>query len=284
MKIQLRYQFNTFDVDVPEEALGALLFDKAVKETNIIRKQVRIVYNKNGENVPIAENTKIKDVGATTFIIKDMGPQIGWRTSFLLEYCGPFVICPLLLLILRNKLVWNSYFTIGIIMWELHYAKRIYESIWVHTFSHATMPLADSMRNVVYYWTFTILVNYNLYDKSLSVKGLHLYQILAIPCWFVCECLNLYCHIGLANLRPKGSKEHYLPKGFLFDQIACPNYTFEISGWIFFSIYSGLLISFFFTICGGTTMFIWAEKKRNNLIKKWPEAKNRGRISPFTFF
>lgn len=284
MKVKLTYKEKTFEVDLPEDGLGAILFDEAVRETKIIRKRVRIVYKKGEENVPITEDTKIKSIGATEFTVKDMGPQIGWRTSFLLEYVGPFVICPLLLVILGDKLKWNMYFTIGILMWELHYFKRTYESIFVHTFSHPTMPVLDSLRNVVYYWTFTVVIIFNLYRKSQNAGPLKLHQFIAIPLWFVCECLNFYCHKSLANLRPKGSKEHFLPKGFLFDQIACPNYTFEILGWVCFTIYSGLWTSALFCVAGGGTMFEWAGKKRRNLIKKWPEAKNRGRISPFTFF
>ena len=42
------------------------------------------------------------------------------------------------------------------------------------------------------------------------------------------ELGNLYTHVLLSNLRPaSGSKQRPIPKGFGFDLVACPNYTFE---------------------------------------------------------
>ena len=44
----------------------------------------------------------------------------------------------------------------------------------------------------------------------------------------------------LANLRPAtGSDVRPIPSGFLFELVSCPNYTFEVSSWIGFSIMTG---------------------------------------------
>jgi very-long-chain enoyl-CoA reductase len=41
-----------------------------------------------------------------------------------------------------------------------HYAKRILETIFVHHFSHATMPLSNLFKNCTYYWCFAALMSY----------------------------------------------------------------------------------------------------------------------------
>merc|ERR1712045_622509 len=38
--------------------------------------------------------------------------------------------------------------------WSFHYAKRLLETIFVHRFSNATMPLGNLFKNCSYYWGF----------------------------------------------------------------------------------------------------------------------------------
>lgn len=283
MKCTLTYKAKSFVISIPEDGIGALLFDEASKQTKIAPKRTIIVYNKNGDEIPINKDTKIKDIGVSTFIVKDAGLSLDWKTVFLLAYLGPFSIAIAFVLLLGDKLKWNCYFTIGFIMWELHYVKRAYEAISVHAYSQSLMPFIGVMKNVVNYWGFTLLITYNMYKRSQTIDKLELCQIIAIPLWFVSECLNFYCHYTLAHLRPKGSKERFLPKGFLFNRITSPNYTFEISGCIFFAVYTRLITAVIFATVGGSYMLMCAHQKRKSYIKRWPEAKNRGRITPFTF-
>ena len=51
------------------------------------------------------------------------------------------------------------------------------------------------------------------------------------------ELGNFICHIMLSNMRPaEGAQDRAIPKGFLFNYVACPNYTFEVFSWVGFSI------------------------------------------------
>lgn len=71
----------------------------------------------------------------------------------------------------------------------------------------------------------------------------------------------------LRNLRPPGSKEYVIPKGFAFDYITCANYTFEIYGWILFGIATQTVAAFMFVAAGSFPMSQWAIGKHKRLRK-----------------
>lgn len=101
--------------------------------------------------------------------VKDLGPQIGWITVFLAEYAGPLVIY--LWFYQRPWIFYGDtsnsppmqhvvHLAAG--CWSFHYAKRILETLFVHRFSHATMPILNLFKNCSYYWLFTAYVAYHV--------------------------------------------------------------------------------------------------------------------------
>lgn len=71
----------------------------------------------------------------------------------------------------------------------------------------------------------------------------------------------------LRNLRPAGSKEYVIPKGFAFNYITCANYTFEIYGWILFGVATQTVAAFMFVAAGSFPMSQWAIAKHKRLQK-----------------
>ena len=47
---------------------------------------------------------------------------------------------------------------LAVIAWTLHYAKRLFETFFVHKFSHGTMPLTNLFKNCTYYWGYALFV------------------------------------------------------------------------------------------------------------------------------
>jgi very-long-chain enoyl-CoA reductase len=89
-------------------------------------------------------------------IFKDLGPQIGWRTVFLIEYGGPLLIHPLFYylqkLIYRGEFAHSPMQKAVYALCMLHFAKRELETIFVHRFSHGTMPFRNVFKNSAHYW------------------------------------------------------------------------------------------------------------------------------------
>lgn len=54
------------------------------------------------------------------------------------------------------------FFSIAAACYTVHYVKRLLETIFVHRFSHSTMPLRNLFKNCSYYWGFTAYVSYHV--------------------------------------------------------------------------------------------------------------------------
>ena len=101
---------------------------------------------------------------------------------------------------------------IAAVCWSAHYLKRLLETIFVHRFSHATMPIRNLFKNCSYYWGCAAFVayfiNHPLYQGA-TYGDTQVYVGLA--CFVFNELGNLSIHLALRNLRPAGSKVRKIP-------------------------------------------------------------------------
>lgn len=227
---------------------------------------------------------------------KDLGPQIGWSTVFLCEYAGP-LLCYLITYI-RPTIIYgpsaaNSRYHYAVNLaaacWSFHYVKRILETIFVHRFSHATMPIMNLFKNCSYYWGFAFYVGYYVNHPqytSAYFKDLQIYA--GLIGFIISELGNFSIHIALRNLRPPGTTERKIPKATsnpftqLFNFVSCPNYTYEIAAWVSFSLMTQALPALAFTVAGGGQMIIWALGKHRNYRKEFSNyPRGRKSIIPF---
>jgi very-long-chain enoyl-CoA reductase len=284
MKGTLHFKNKIWDFDIDETTTGNTLIQLAHNKTHIYSSRIRIFYYGAdiSKKIGVNSDTCIKDIKNTKFYVKDLGPQVGYRLVFILEYLGPLLIFLIVLSLMKTEnITSNMYLACAIIMWEGHYAKRLLETIFVHTFSHATMPLKNLFKNCIYYWTAAVFISRSIVKMAESVSVLSTKKKIGIAIFCISEALNFYCHIKLRLLRPKGSTKRFLPKGFLFNHIVCPNYTTEICTWIGFFIFSEVFPAFIFLIAGAIQMLIWAIDKKKKLVSQFPEVKKRALIIPF---
>ncbi|XP_048352208.1 very-long-chain enoyl-CoA reductase-like isoform X3 [Sphaerodactylus townsendi] len=220
-----------------------LMFHKLYPQWYPARQSIRL--EPKGKSLRNEESLQLLPVGTTaTFYFKDLGPQIGWTMVFLIEYTGPLFIY--FVFYFRMPFIYglDDRFTssrhpvvnLACICHSFHYIKRLIETIFVHRFSHGTMPLRSIVKNCFYYWGFAAwlayYINHPLYTPpSYGQKQVNFALIMCLTC----EAGNFSIHIALSNLRKdsKGSKTCKIPYPtknpftWLFYFVSCPNYTYE---------------------------------------------------------
>jgi very-long-chain enoyl-CoA reductase len=95
--------------------------------------------------------------GKLEVVVKDLGPQISWKTVFLIEYAGPMLIHPLFYILMGPSQKSLVQFVV-MAMITLHFLKRELETLFVHRFSHATMPFMNVFKNSFHYWVLPLLI------------------------------------------------------------------------------------------------------------------------------
>lgn len=217
------------------------------------------------------------------------GPQIAWRTVFIIEYLGPLLIHPLLYLlqpyIYSNAPPTPSQLqTLSCILITLHFLKREFETVFVHRFSLATMPARNIFKNSAHYWLLGGLnIAVWIYrptappaqdppNPALLYAGLALYV--------VGELGNLNAHLTLRGLRSSGGTERGIPQGVGFNLVTCPNYLFETIAWIGILLITRFSLSVvIFTVIAVAQMAVWAKKKERRYRSEFGDKYKRKRYS-----
>lgn len=284
---------------VDKNTTGANLINLVSNRTGINASRVRLTTtldqpNQKGERKVVLSGpeliSKYAVDGSITVNISDMGPQIAWRTVFLIEYLGPLLIHPLFYF--GREYIYGttekpSYIqTTVLVCVFLHFLKREYETAFVHKFSLATMPVFNLFKNCSHYWLLSgVLVAYFCYAPvSWSVGDAWTNKLYytggmfgdsatfsLILSWLLAEISNFIVHQNLASLRPAGSTQRQIPYGYGFNNLSCPNYFFEMWGWFSLTVFTGNWAMALFFVVGTTQMYFWAIKKHQRYLKEFPD-------------
>lgn len=251
-----------------------------------------------GENSPILRlnnlNKSLAEYGVSSsdvLTVKDLGPQIGYRTVFVVEYAGPILIMAayaarfdLIYGAAASSATWSPVATWGVMAWIAHFVKREIETFFIHKFSRPTMPLTNLWKNSVYYWGFALAVGYPLCSPLYTPPASMLQVAIGAGIMAIAELVNLAVHIQLSSMRPsEGSDARTVPEGPLFALVSCPNYTAEVLSWVGFCIMTQIGLAYAFTLVGLLQMTQWALQKHKGYKESDPTFKARGRkaIIPF---
>lgn len=235
-------------------------------------------------------STSLKD--GDTIQVKDLGPQIAWRTVFIIEYLGPILIHPLIYAlrpylyksssILGGMPATSTLQQLSLIMIVLHFIKREFETVSIHRFSSSTMPAFNIFKNSAHYWLLSGLnIAYWTYSPTSPTQTRSLGPIayLGLALFVFGELANLNSHLVLRDLRPSGTTQRGIPKGLGFSLVTCPNYMFEMMAWtgiwlVNFSLSTGL-----FALVAGGQMAVWAMKKERRYRKEFGDKYKRKRFA-----
>ncbi|KAK7730234.1 Very-long-chain enoyl-CoA reductase [Botryosphaeria dothidea] len=243
----------------------------------------------------------VQDTGLrqkSTITVKDLGPQIAWRTVFLVEYAGPLLIHPLIYF-LRPYLYPcpslspnalpepTSLQKLSLAMVTIHFLKRELETLFVHRFSNATMPAFNIFKNSGHYWLLSGLnlavFAYGSSKTEIDSNPLAVYAAIAL--FAIGELGNLNTHLVLRSLRPADNPQaRGIPKGLGFNWVTCPNYLFEVISWVGVWIVnsligkSGFFSTALFVVVAGFQMALWAAKKERRYRKEFGAQYKRKRF------
>jgi len=219
-----------------------------------------------------------------TIYYKDLGLQIGWRTTYIIEYLGPLIIISYFFFNLGPSKA-NTTQILAFIMSTFHYVKRLLESVFVHEFSKNTMPINNLFVNCIYYWIlYGVLCGYTLFNEDY-IEGTtrSFMRFLAAFLFFSAEIKNLKCHLILKKLKDNNKGEKGIPHGEGFEYVSCANYFWEFSAWMCFSLFVNIWPFYLFTVLGGLIMMKWAQKRHAEYLKVFQDRypKNRKAFIPF---
>ncbi|XP_045903413.1 trans-2,3-enoyl-CoA reductase b isoform X2 [Micropterus dolomieu] len=272
------------------------MFHKSHPQWYPARQSIRL--DPKGKSLKDEDVLQHLPVGTTaTFYFRDLGAQISWVTVFLTEYTGPLVIY--LMFYFRVPFIYAPKYDfttskhwvvhLACMCHSFHYMKRLLETLFVHRFSHGTMPLRNIFKNCTYYWGFAAwmayYINHPLYTPPIYGEQ----QIrLALIIFLFCQIGNFSIHIALRNLRPPGSKTRKIPYPtknpftWIFLLVSCPNYTYELGSWLGFTVMTQCLPVAFFTLVGFIQMTVWAKGKHRSYLKEFRDYPPlRSPILPF---
>ncbi|KAG1733999.1 3-oxo-5-alpha-steroid 4-dehydrogenase-domain-containing protein [Suillus lakei] len=239
---------------------------------------------KDAKNL-LADDVTLKNAGVVEggeLFVKDLGPQMSWKTVFLVEYAGPLFIHPVIYYF--PEIFYGGPVPHTFVM--LHFAKRKLETLFVHRFSHATMSFMNIFKKVT---SLKPTPHKALPYICGTVCNDPLYIQAGAAIWLFSEISNLITHIKFRTLRPAGSRKRAIPQGYSFDLVSFPNYFFKFFGWLVIASLTGSYavmvrrLSWIFLVISTYQMYVWAIKKHRAYRKEFESEYPRDRKAMFAF-
>ncbi|KAK4166230.1 3-oxo-5-alpha-steroid 4-dehydrogenase-domain-containing protein [Cladorrhinum sp. PSN259] len=232
---------------------------------------------------------------ANELVVKDLGPQIAWRTVFVIEYLGPILFHAFVPLIrpyiyrippfvYKNeietpitKVQWVLF-----ALFHIHFLKREWETLFVHKFSANTMPAANIFRNSAFYWLMAgLLCSLDVYAPgNLSARDeLVPLDYLGLAIFAFGEICNWIVHQHLASLRKPGGTEKGIPNCIGSNLVTSPNYMFEVTAWLGVILISRSWAVVVFICTGIIYMRSWSRGKEKALRKEFGDRYKKKRYT-----
>ncbi|KAG5924576.1 hypothetical protein E4U42_004610 [Claviceps africana] len=235
-------------------------------------------------------NAKLEEepnvAAAKEVLVKDLGPQISWRSVFVIEYLGPillhsFVVAarPYIYKDGADPMSSTQWLSFGMVV--AHFIKRELETLFVHKFSANTMPVFNVFKNSFFYWALSgLLCALSIYSpRSLAARAEQpLVDLVGFSLYLFSETGNALVHLYLSSLRSRGGTERKIPSGYGFALVTCPNYMYEILAWVGIIVASRDWTVALFISIGAAQMYTWAKGKEAAYRKEFPDKYKKKRF------
>jgi very-long-chain enoyl-CoA reductase len=223
------------------------------------------------------------------------GPQVAWRTVFVIEYFGPILfhalvplVRPYIYLIPPFAYKSEAETPMTQVQWllfalfQLHFLKREYETVLVHKFSANTMPARNIVRNSAFYWLMAgLLCALDIYAPgNLSARdALVPLDYLGLALFAAGEACNWIVHQHLASLRKPGGTEKGIPHCIGSSLVTSPNYMFEVLAWVGVILISRSWAVVVFICTGILYMRSWSRGKEKALRNEFGDRYKKKRYT-----
>lgn len=173
-----------------------------------------------------------------------------------------------------------------------HFVKREIETLSIHRFSNATMPITRLPINCGHYWGLCGgLIGYFLFHPDFTeVSHQKIEDLMYASIFLMFETLNFNTHMILRKLRPQGSSKRGIPTGAGFGLVSCANYFWEICAWTTFALFSKCFASYIFLIASVSILVKWSQERHQRYLKEFngrggkPQyPRNRKALIPFIY-
>lgn len=159
----------------------------------------------------------------------------------------------------------------------LHFVKRCLEVLYVHQYS-GPIDLFSVYAIASFYCFITGYAGY-LHNQTIPAPDA-LFQA-GLGIYVLGEVGNFWHHMLLARLRLK-NRQYFIPRGGLFELVACPHYLFEILAWLGIALMSRHLFLYLVAVAMTAYLVQRALKTQNWYREHFPNyPKNRKALFPF---
>ncbi|SCU86112.1 LADA_0D12354g1_1 [Lachancea dasiensis] len=292
------------DVELPAgvKSLSSALKEISIKNKNINTNRIRLTILKEDKQIPVTSDHAFENLTDAKLFAKDIGPQIGWRLVFFVEYLGPILLHSVMYYLStrpelasfhcksRNYNPFTNRVAYTLVM--VHYVKRELESLFLHQFSQSTMPLFNLFKNSFHYWILNGAISLGYFGYGFLLKDITVFKLysklkldnfnLLLGIFVLSEFWNFYTHVQLRrwgnSQRAKGITQRIPLEDGIFKLFVAPNYTFEVFAWIAFTMIFKLnFFAVIFLFVSTAQLYLWALKKNKRYGTK------RAFLIPFVF-
>ncbi|HEY4157271.1 MAG TPA: hypothetical protein VGM29_04205 [Polyangiaceae bacterium] len=182
------------------------------------------------------------------------------RVHNVLSYAVTLIVFGGALVFRARGTGWSSNALLAAVLWSAHFLRRTLESAFVHRYGKPRIGAGDYLTEYVYYWGFAAWIAWSVTASTHRAPGLGV-QALGLFVFVLAEAGNARAHRMLRDLRPLGSRDKRLPRGFLFEWVSCPHYLCEILAWVGFNIATQTLAGLSFMLVGAGILGAWAHTR-----------------------